>query len=261
MTYGAGVFECVINHRFGPLTDGKEAAWGLYDPSNIRLGVDYGILKNLQVGVGATKNDYLFDGNLKWNILKQTKSLSVPVSLSYYGNIVINGSPTSFFSDPAFKNIYRLSYFHELLIAYKFCDYFNLQVAPMLSHYNLVETAHPTVSAGSDTAAQPVRPNNNIGLSLLGKLNITSTMSIMVEFDPNFSKLKVPDTGSFKNPLPVIALGIEIATPAHSFQIFVTTGNSIINQQNMVYNQNYFFNKNGIKSGLAIGFNITRVFF
>lgn len=92
ITNGANVFECVINHRFGPLSDGSKTAWGLYDPANIRLGVDYGILKNLQVGIGATKNDFLFDGNLKWGIIKQTKSWSIPVSVSYYGNITINES-------------------------------------------------------------------------------------------------------------------------------------------------------------------------
>ena len=73
--------------------------------------------------------------------------------------------------------------------------------------------------------------------------------------------MKIPENSTYKNPQPIIALGFEIATAAHSFQIFVTTGNSIMNQQNMVYNQNYFTNKNGIKSGLALGFNITRVFF
>ena len=32
ITNGANVFECVINHRFGPLSDGSKTAWGLYDP-------------------------------------------------------------------------------------------------------------------------------------------------------------------------------------------------------------------------------------
>ena len=261
MTNGAKVIECVINHRFGALSDGSKIAWGLYAPSNIRLGVDYGVTKNVQLGIGATKNNLLFDGDLKWNILKQTNSGKVPVSVTYFGDLAFNGSPTSAFADPAFKGVYRLSYFNEIMIAYKFCNFFNLQIAPTFSHYNLVETANPLVSAGGDSTAKPVRPNNNFGLSTLGKLNIDATHSFMFEYDVNFSKLKIPENDSYKNPQPVIALGFEIATSAHSFQFFVSTGNSIVYQQNMVYNQNYLLKKNGIKSGLAIGFNITRVFF
>ena len=261
MTNGANVFECVINHRFGALSDGSKMDWGLYAPSNIRLGVDYGILKNLQIGLGATKDNLLFDGDLKWNFLKQTNSGSVPVSVTYYGNVAFNGSATSVFADPAFKGVYRFSYFNEILVSYKFCKFFNLQVAPTYAHYNLVETANPQVPAGGDSTAKPVRPNDNFGFSALGKLNIDDTHAFMFEYDANFSKLKIPENDAYKNPQPIIALGFEIATAAHSFQIFVSTGGSIVYQQNMVYNQNYFLNKNGIKSGLAIGFNITRVFF
>jgi hypothetical protein len=261
ITNGKKVVEFVINHRFGKLSDGSHMAWGVYSPSNIRLEVNYGIRNNLQIGIAATKNNKLIDGSIKWGILKQTKSGKTPVSLTYYGNFAYRGDPTSAFANPGFKESNRFSYFHELMVAYKFCDYFNLQLAPTFAHYNLVETANPIVPANGDSAAVPVRSNNNFGLSVLGKLNINSTLSFMFEFDNNFNKLKIPENDTYKNPKPVIALGLEKATSAHSFQLFVTTADGIVYQKNMMYNQNTFLKKGDVKSGLAIGFNITRVFY
>lgn len=261
ITNGKNVWEFIINHRFGKISDGSKLAWGVYSPSNIRLEVNYGIRKNLQIGIGATKNNKLADGSIKWGIFQQTKSGKKPVSLTYFGNFAYRGDPTSAFANPGFKEAHRFSYFHELLIAYKFCDYFNLQVAPMFAHYNLVEASNPLVPAGGDSTAVPVRSNNNFGLSVLGKLNINPTLSFLFEFDNNFTKLKIPENDTYKNPKPTIALGLEKATSAHSFQLFITTADGIVYQKNMVYNQNNFAKKDGVKSGLAIGFNITRVFY
>ena len=58
--------DAVIEHRFGSIVDadGKldgENLLGIYSPSNIRLGVSYGVIKNLNVGVGATKLKHIYD--------------------------------------------------------------------------------------------------------------------------------------------------------------------------------------------------------
>lgn len=259
MTNGRHVLEFVIDHRFGKISDGSKMAWGIYSPSNIRLSLDFGILKNLQIGLGATKNDRLVDGSIKWVFYNQTTSGKKPFTLAYYANFGYRGDPTSLFNNPAFREVHRFSYFHELLFARKFSNAFSLQLAPMYAHYNLVETAVP--SSSTDSAAVPVRHNDNFGFSSLARIHIKGTASLLCEFDMNLSKLKIPETDAYKNPQPVIALGAEFTTSAHSFQIFVTTGESIVNQKNMVYNKNYFLGKGDIKSGLMIGFNITRVFY
>ena len=121
-----------------------------------------------------------------------------------------------------------------------------------VTHYNIVETA-------SDSSADPVRKNDNIGLSVLAKLNLTSTLSFFCEYDHNFTEL-VKETSNFKETKPNFAFGIESATAAHSFQIFLTTASDISYQRNMVYGQNSLSGKDGYKN-LMIGFNITRVFY
>lgn len=260
----AKAIELVINHRFGKLMDGSKMAWGIYSPSNIRMGVNYSINNKLQIGIGTTKYNKQQDANIKYNLIQQTKSGKIPVSVTYYGNVVYDGRESSAFNNPGFKESHRFSYFHEIMISRKFCNAFSLQVAPMLTYYNVVETARPNVlSTDADTLADPVRKNMNIGLSVLGRANITSSLSFLFEYDHNFTKL-IKQTEIYKNPKPNVSIGFEKATAAHAFQLFVTTAEAITNQRNMVYNQNDFIGKGDVdyyfKSGLMIGFNITRVF-
>src|SRR4051812_42287585 len=47
--------EFMIQHRFG-LIKNSDDLFGLYAPSNIRLGLSYGITKRISVGAGVTKN-------------------------------------------------------------------------------------------------------------------------------------------------------------------------------------------------------------
>lgn len=254
ITLPAKTFEFVINHRFGKISDGSKELFGIYSPSNIRFGLNYGINDKLQIGIGNTKVDKITDGNIKWSIWQQTQSGKMPVSVTYFGSVFFDGRDTKSFNYANFKESHRFSYFNELLIARKFCNEFNFQVGATYAHYNATESA-------SLTTSERLRRNDQFGLSALGKLNINSTISFFFEYEHNFTKLWKKESTGFKEPKPVIALGFEKATASHSFQLFVTTGESIVYQKNMVYNSNSFLKDGDIKSGLVIGFNITRVFF
>ena len=50
---GQGVLDLRILHRFGKMSTGFYEAFGL-DNATMRIGVDYGILPNLMVGIGRT---------------------------------------------------------------------------------------------------------------------------------------------------------------------------------------------------------------
>ena len=92
-----------IMHRFGTWNKGYEDFWGFFAPSNIRIGVSYVPINNLNVGIGFTKtaaavipkgsiasvSGPLWDGNLKYSIITQTKG-KYPVSVSYYVNAAFN---------------------------------------------------------------------------------------------------------------------------------------------------------------------------
>ena len=49
----SGVLDFKINHRFGMLNQGVYDLFGL-DNASMRLGLDYGITKNLQIGLGRS---------------------------------------------------------------------------------------------------------------------------------------------------------------------------------------------------------------
>jgi hypothetical protein len=250
LMYPAKTFEIVINHRFGKISDGFKEMWGVYSPSNIRMGFNYSLRNNLQIGIGTTKFYKQQDLNIKWGLLEQTTNNKIPVSVVYFGSLFLDARETSSsFSYENYKYIHRLSYFHEILISRKFCDFFNMQIAPTYTHYNVTESA-------SDTSSVRMRRQDQFGLSVLGKINMTPTIAFFFEYDHNFTKLYRKETDKFKEVKPNIAIGFENATASHSFQLFVTTASDITYQRNMVYNQNDF-----LHSGLMIGFNITRVFY
>src|SRR5262245_41834443 len=85
--------EMDIQHRFGVVNNGYEDFWGLFAPSNIRLGASYAPINKLNVGFGFTKTTAtvipnqqpssvsgpLWDGSLKYSIITQTKGV-YPVS-------------------------------------------------------------------------------------------------------------------------------------------------------------------------------------
>ncbi len=254
-------FEFVINHRFGKLSDGKysddiSSMYGLYSPSNIRLGFNYGITDKFQIGFGATKNNLQEDLNYKYSIVEQTTNNKIPVSVVFFGATYLDArlKSSSVFSYPNYKYVHRLSYFNEILISRKFNDMFSLQAAATYTHLNLVDQA--TVPFGNTQVVERLRRSDQFGMSALAKINLTQTIAFICEYDNNFSKLYMQPTATYPEARPNFSFGFENATAAHSFQVFVTTASNITYQTNMVYNTNPFSTK-----GLGIGFNITRVFY
>ncbi len=228
-----------IQHRFGSIDKGFKSEnnfdlFGILGVSNIRVGLNYALSDKLTVGLGATKNKYLYDFNWKYKILQQTVSNSIPVSVVYLGNTTIN---TLKGEDARFVN--KLSYFHQLLIARKFNKKLSLQLGPCLSHFNLVDTI-----GGKDVR------HLNFGIQFGGRFNVSPQGSILFEVH---QPLTVADFGNGKQTLPTYGLGYEIATRGHVFQIFITNATSIINQFDMVENTNNMF-----QGEFQLGFNIAR---
>jgi hypothetical protein len=247
--------DFMIQHRFGTIEDENDM-FGLFAPSNIRLGLTYGILDRLSVGIGSTKNKRLYDLSWKYIILRQTKPGGFPVTITYYGNLARQaGSHTLFLNqDKEYKQSNRISYFHELMVARKVTNRLSLQAAGNWSYYNLVDT----VGTGRDRAY--------LGVSFIGRYQFSPQSSIIAEFDlpiTTWNTTEITKTGTATNgtvtelvkyfPKPNPGIGYEVATSGHQFQIFVCSAAGIVNQEYRVFNQNAFFDK-----GILLGFNITR---
>ena len=234
--YKSGL-ELEISHRFSQI-DNYHDLFGIYGSANTRIGLNYGITDRLMIGAGTTKNYQLQDIQWKYLILRQTEDNSMPVSLSYYGNIVANLQPASDFGPAAsFRQIHRLSYFTQLIVARKINNMFSVQVAPSVIYFN-------SVPQNVDSTAG--YKNLNIGISAGARANLFGSHSLIVEYDQLLTKQSIA-----VQPKPNLSLGWEIGTATHSFQIFVTNYDQIINQRNLVFNTNDFQ-----KSQWLVGFNI-----
>jgi hypothetical protein len=217
-----GGLELEIKHRFG-LIENYHDLFGIYASANTRIGLNYGITDRLMIGAGTTKDYKLQDVQWKYLILQQTEDNKMPVSLAYYGNIVIDlRKEEEFGPAESFKQIHRLSYFTQLIVARKLNNMFSAQIAPSLSYFNAVQLN------GDTTAGYK---NLNFGLSAGARANLFGSQSVIFEYDQLLTKQDIA-----VQPKPNISLGWEIGTATHSFQIFVANYNKIINQYNILYN-------------------------
>lgn len=232
---GGLTFE--IHHRFS-LIENYHNLFGIYGAANTRLGLNYGITDRLMVGIGSTKDYKLQDVQWKYQILRQTSDNKMPVTVSYYGNIVADLQKEEVFGPAeSYRDIHRLSYFNQLIVARKINDVFSVQVAPSVIYFN-------SVPIYSDTTGYK---NLNFGLSVGGRANLFGAHSLIVEYDQLLTKQDLD-----VQPKPNVALGWEINTATHTFQIFAANYSQIINQRNLVFNNNDF-----TKGEYLIGFNIT----
>lgn len=229
----AGGLELQIIHRFGTFGNGTSDLWGIYAPSNIRMGLDYGITDKLSIGIGTEKNNKLQDVHWKYNILNQTRDNSMPIALAYYGNAVIDARHADNFG-MNYKFTNRMSYFHELILGRKFSEKLTLQAACGFAHFNSVDSVYS---------------NDYLAISVGGRYKVWNSNSIIFEYDV---PMDMKQTYFSTLPKANYAIGMEFSTSTHAFQVFIASFDKIISQKNFGYNQNDF-----LKGDILIGFNIT----
>lgn len=222
--------EFQIRHRFGLVDSGQDDWFGIFAPSNIRLGLAYGVHKNISLGIGATRFDRLVDVNWKVALFRQTRSDNTPFSMTYNGNFTIDTQRGGYeFAQD------RFSYFHQLNIVRRFGPKFSMQLAPSISHYNLVENG---------------RNNILFAVAIGGRFGLTPKTSLLIDYSQPFYSGTEVDL--YKAGL---AAGVEFATLGHAFQLFFTNYQALSPQKNHVHNTNDFF-----QGDILLGFNITRIY-
>lgn len=245
--------EAVIQHKFGSIENGHSDLWGIYAPgSNIRLGLNYVLKKNFQIGIGITKKNMTTDLNAKWTLFQQTRKNTFPVAIALYGNMAIDGRNISSFESDSVRQAYtgpisgfkfpdRLSYFSELIIGRKFNDWLSLQAAVSFTHYNSVGILYD---------------HDKVGLHFNGRIKVSPQGSIIFNYDAPLKIKDISEQHEWTNhPKPNVAIGYEVSTGSHAFQIYMGTTNSLLPQETMMWNQNDF-----TENQISIGFVITRLY-
>ncbi len=239
MVPAKGTVQMDIMHRFGTVKNGYDDFYGIYAPSNIRIGMSYVPIDKLIVGFGFSKINLTWDFNAKYALVKQMSSGGWPVSITYFGNVAVDTRP----EDNFVNGTDRLSYFNQIIIARKVSDKFSVQVAPSFSHFNAVEGF-----ADAEGNIQGKMNNDHIAVSVGARFKVTPGTVIMVNYDQPLTK------HTTNNPQPNISFGAEFNTSAHAFQVFFSNYYNIIPQLNNMFNQNDYR-----EGQFLIGFNITRL--
>jgi hypothetical protein len=253
-----GTFEMDIMHRFGTLQKGYEDFFGFFAPSNIRLGFNYVPVKNLMAGISITKSNMTWEAFAKYALITQTKG-KYPVSVTYYVNMGYDSRSR----DNFIHSSDRLSYFHQLMIARKINDKLSIQVAPSISHINVVngyyKTSGSIIDSTYKSSVEGEMKHNHFAIALSARYKLKPSMALLLNYDQPITKHPT------NNPNPNLSLGVEFTTSAHSFQLFVTNYYFMTPQRNNMFNKNNpariksFNDVSFYKENWVIGFNITRL--
>ena len=229
-----GSMNLEIQHRFSQI---KEIAdiFGIYGSANTRIGFSYGITDRIVVGLGTTRAYMQQDLNWKYAILRQTTSGKMPISLSYYGNAVLDARDAKYFGpEDDYSFAYRMSYLNQLIVSRKFGEKVGIQVAPTFVWYNAVPEGYR---------------NDNYSVNFGGRFQVLGFHAIVVEYD---QPLVQPSGDNAKTIYPNVSLGVEIGTSTHSFRVFASNYNSIVKNRSVAFND-----RDMTEGDFQFGFNIS----
>ena len=225
-TRSNGVLEFIISHRFGTLNSGYDEFFGL-DFSTIRLGLEYGLTDDLNIGIGRSSFEKVVDAFLKYRFIRQSDNF--PFTATAF---------TSFarktVDQTGLEGADRNAYTGQILIARKFNSNFSFQVAPTVIQRNLVATTEDA--------------NLLIAIGMGARYKVSNRIAIVTEYYPQITD----KSSQFQN---AFAVGVDIETGGHVFQLHFTNATQM-NERGFIGETT----ENFWDGDIHYGFNITRVF-
>lgn len=238
-----------VDHRFGDIAGnagGVKNFFGLDNSTDIRIGFDYGLLDNLNVGIarakGATEVRQLYEANVKYRFLDQTVDNSIPVSVALFGSTTVSAmqaaedqhSAASFghFSD-------RLSYVTQLIIARKFSSKLSLSLVPSYLHRNY--------TAYNDQ-------NDLFALGVGGRAKISNRVALVADYIFPFRKSSSKQYREDLTGQPyhnALGVGLEMDTGGHIFHLNFTNATAIQESQ-FISETNSTWSKGQFRWGFSI---------
>ena len=253
---GKGVLDTRILHRFGLVKSGANNLFGL-DQANMRIGFDYGVSKNLTVGIGRSNVGKEWDGFIKYRVAHQSKGgkYNSPVPVILITGMTFSTLPFAEPGNPGNFTSNKIAYYNQIIIGRKFSERFSLQVSPTHVHLNVV----PKVTDVNDIFA--------VGTG--ARLKLSNRLAFVVDYhyilkdlstdllppyereDDDDSPIK-SQVHQYVNPLSV---GFDIETGGHVFQLHFSNSTGM-NEKAFITNTTNTWGKAEIR----FGFNLSRVF-
>jgi hypothetical protein len=223
-----------ISHRFGRLNSGAYELFGL-DQATLRLGFEYGLTDALMIGIGRSSEQKAYDFFAKYKLVRQaTGARQLPVSVTLFGSSVIR-TQRSFVPGETFSFQEKLTYTGQVLVARKFNERLSMQLSPTYIYRN-----------------RPELPGDErllLALGVGGRLKVSRRVSLNAEY---FYTFRENDDLPYYNSL---ALGVDIETGGHVFQLHFTNSLGMIEKQFIGETTGTWGN-----GDIHYGFNISRTF-
>lgn len=245
-TLPAHTMEFRIEHRFGDMfgaNGGAQNMFGFDNLADIRIALEYGVTKDLMIGVGRAKGTAipyrsLLDGFVKYRILRQGKksplSLTAVTGLTFtYMTASTDISQVSHFP----KVSHRFAYFTQLNAARHFGDRLSVAVMPTLIHSNYV--------AVNDQ-------NDVFAVGAAARVKLSSRFALITEYYHTFASEGLRPTDVYKRSL---GLALEWYTFGHNFTINITNTQGIGETQFVPYTTSDW-----LKGQFRLGFCVGRKF-
>lgn len=238
-----------VDHRFGDIagqSGGIKNFFGLDQSTDVRIGFEYGISDDLSVGIARSKGagpaTQLYEGNLKYRLLKQTSDDKFPLSITLFGSTTVSAvkastDPTSAIAFSDFED--RLVYVVQAVFARKFSSNFSMLLMPSYVHRNF------TVFGDQ---------NDLLALSVGGRIKITKRMAFVADYtlpfrdDNKEAYLESISGNKFYNTL---GAGLEFETGGHIFHLNFTNAKAIQESQ-FITDTNTSWTKGQYRWGFSI---------
>jgi len=206
----------------------------------LKASLEYSYDGRLMAGVGRSSYEKMYDGYLKYRLIRQKTSEGWPLSMTAVStlNYTSQNDPNQSISG---VNEYqfptsRMSFVNELIIGRKFTPSLSIQAAAYMIHYNIVQRL--------------IDKNDIYAVSIAGRYKLTKRFALTGEYAYRLTSAYA--LGTYYNPL---GFGFEVETGGHVFQIQLTNAFAIDEAQVIPFTATSW-----TKLGFRIGFNLSRVF-
>lgn len=226
---GTGSMDFRINHRFAPVNLGFYDMFGL-DFASMRMGFDFGLAKNLMVGIGRSTFNKEYDGFIKYRLVHQRPG--TPLSVAVVGAMAYRNVKM----DPTLKvtGSDRTFYTAQLLLGSKLNDHTSVQVSPTYTRYNRILF----FSGGA---------KDLFSIGLQARQKISKRVSINAEY--------FIQTQRFDGTYDPLSIGVDINTGGHVFQLHFTNSTGM-NEHSFIHETTGSWGNGDIRWG----FNVSRIF-
>ena len=237
---GKSEFHYSIMHTFGFINSGYQNFWGIDDGANIRLSFEYGVSDVFSIGIGRSSFDKIVDVYFRLHPIKQLMDDSMPVSVSFSGGLGINTSELGYIEQLGLEGYSisdRTNVYFSTLIARKFNDKFSLQISPTVVYFN---------RTGNEIRVEDPNQQFYLSIGISSRYKVTQRSAVTLQFIPAIS-------GERSNHN--FAIGYDIETGGHVFQLFFTTSQAL-NDSYLIAGENGQLSEREFR----FGFNINRLF-